>query len=325
MADALNDVNATVAPPKHLTVLGFIIGGILLFTLCVFVLMSSMITRLLHALGSSGRQGKRENHPKGCEGTREGITRFVFLGGHHFSFDSRKASFYQKWSTVENPRDPIRDTVIDVVAALSSSESNEYPTSKFSMCSSEYPPSSTYTSDLASNSSTVKAIPAISRQLTDAGNAAKPIRPPRPPTTESPALSDSVYLAFSDQPYVIVAPQPLTDNDLLPGSFRPKSPRKLLTSTEFVSLHLRITDGRLPPGMNRSSLDSHHSRTKSAPAMGRRNYLKIDIPPSKSLVSRKSHATPTKILDGKFFRLMTRFCWKTSRVIVMCRRAWYAA
>src|SRR5258705_13682485 len=35
-ADALN----ATAPPKHLVVLGFIIGGMLLFTLCVFVFMA---------------------------------------------------------------------------------------------------------------------------------------------------------------------------------------------------------------------------------------------------------------------------------------------
>ena len=295
-ADALNDANATVAPPKHLVVLGFIIGGILLFTLCVFVLMapSNSFAACAWLKRAAGERGKP---PKGYAREPEKALQDSSSWGGVTS-----PSTLGKLPSVETVKDreserPIRDTVIDVVAALSSSESNEYPTSKFSMCSSEYPPSSTYTSDLASNSSTVKAIPAISRQLTDADGATKPIRPPRPPTAESPALSDSVYLAFSDQPYVIVAPQPLTDNDLLPGL---KSPRKLLTSTEFVSLHLRITGGRLPPGMDRSSLDSHHSRTKSAPAMGRRNrmsYLKIDIPPSKSVVSRKSHATPMKIMD----------------------------
>jgi len=295
-AGALNDANATAATPKHFAVLGFIIGGILLFTLCVFLLMTPY-NSFAACAGLKRSAGKKGNPPKANMGEPEkGLRDSSSWGAVSSSSILGKLPSVKTVNGQESER-PIRDTVIDVVAVLSSSESNEYPTSKFSMCSSEYPPSSTYSSDLASNSSTVKAIPA--RQLTDAGYATKPIRPPRPPTAEGPALSDSVYLAFSDQPYVIVAPQPLTDNDLLPDAFRSKSPRKLLTSTEFVSLHL-LTDVRLPPGMNRSSLDSHHSRTKSAPAMGRRNrmsYLKIDIPPSKSLVSRKLHATPMKILD----------------------------
>ena len=288
--------NATAPASKHLAVLGIIIGGILLFTVCVFILMSpsDVFSGWFRFMRAGGKDGKSLNE----------------IGRETEKPPQDRAS----WVTIPNivgrpslegakeAERRVRDTVIEVVAALSASESKDYPTSKFSVCSSEYTPSSTYTSDLASNTSTVKALPIISKHLSDLRKVVKPNRPPRPPTTDSPCLSDSVYLACSDsdQPYVIVAPQPLTDDDFSPGVFVPKPSRRFLTSTEFVALHLRITGGHMPPGMKRSSLYSRHYRTKSAPALGQRkrtSCLKTNIPPSKSLVSEKPDTTSVKKLD----------------------------
>ena len=285
--------NATVPVSKHLTVLGIIIGGILFFTVCVFILMSpsDLLSGWFKRAG-----GKDDKIVRETEKPLHSRTSWVTIPS---------PSSIAEQSSLEGAKEAdrrVRDTVIEVVAALSASESKDYPTSKFSVCSSEYAPSSTYTSDLASNTSTVKALPMISKHFSDLGKVAKPNRPPRPPTTDSPRLSDSVYLACSDsdQPYVIVAPQPLTNDDFSPGIFAPKPSRKFLTSTEFVALHLRITGGHMPPGTKRSSLDSRHYRTKSAPALGQRkrtSCLKTNIPPSKSLVSEKPDATSIRKLD----------------------------
>ena len=73
------------------------------------------------------------------------------------------------------------------------------PISKFSICSSVYP-SSESTPESELDSDTPKS-------------QTSPVRPPRPPTADSPALSVSVYLACADQPYIIVAPQPFTGID----------------------------------------------------------------------------------------------------------------
>jgi hypothetical protein len=75
----------------------------------------------------------------------------------------------------------------------------------------------------------------------------RPVRPPRPPTADSPTLSESVYLACADQPYIVVAPQPFTDIDL--------------------------------------SLD-RHSRTRSAPLFGRATNDEISGMPESIVVQR---------------------------------------
>ena len=137
------------------------------------------------------------------------------------------------------------------------------PISKFSICSSVYPPSSESTSESEHGSNTPR-------------DQTSPVRPPRPPTADSPALSDSVYLACADQPYIIVAPQPFTDIDrgLDNSLVVPTGPK--IFSHDFLNMYTAPPNGlniysTLPytqpnPYPTSEFYDTRHSRTYSAPS-----------------------------------------------------------
>ncbi|KAF8814723.1 hypothetical protein BYT27DRAFT_7219637 [Phlegmacium glaucopus] len=140
------------------------------------------------------------------------------------------------------------------------------PISKFSICSSEYPPS--FASDSEPDPGTPKS-------------ETRPVRPPRPPTADSPALTESVYLACADQPYIIVAPQPFTDNDV--SLDRPPAiptGQEILTPREFLDMYAirpepTTTGGpnlykplsHLQPNTTPEIYDTRHSRNHSAPML----------------------------------------------------------
>jgi hypothetical protein len=104
-----------------------------------------------------------------------------------------------------------------------------------------------------------------------------PVRPPRPPTADSPALSESVYLACADQPYVIVAPQPFVDIDrsLDNQPTMPTGP-KILSPHDFLNMYAAHSNGsnmnttlpraRPNPNPTPEFYDTRHSRTYSAPS-----------------------------------------------------------
>ena len=137
------------------------------------------------------------------------------------------------------------------------------PISKFSICSSVYPLSSRSTSESEHDADTPRS-------------KTSPVRPPRPPTADSPALSDSVYLACADQPYIIVAPQPFTDTDrnLDNSPAIPTGPK--IFSHDFLNmyaappsdLNMNSTIPRTQPNPNPTPefYDTRHSRTYSAPS-----------------------------------------------------------
>ena len=134
--------------------------------------------------------------------------------------------------------------------------------SRFSICSSEYPPSSSLsTAEFELSPDTSKS-------------EAPPVRPPRPPTADSPTLSESVYLACADQPYIIVAPQPFTDIDLsLDNPLAVPTSQKILTPREFLDMYAvraepTSDDSNMNttlPNTTMESFDTRHSRTHSAP------------------------------------------------------------
>ena len=144
--------------------------------------------------------------------------------------------------------------------ANKNSANEKQPISKFSICSSVYSPSSSV-SDHGSDTPRSQI---------------SPVRPPRPPTADSPALSDSVYLACADQPYIIVAPQPFTDID---RSFDdslaiPTGPK--IFSHDFINMYAAHPNGlninstlprtQLNPNPTPEFYDTRHSRTYSAPS-----------------------------------------------------------
>jgi hypothetical protein len=138
------------------------------------------------------------------------------------------------------------------------------PLSKFSICSSVYSPSSQSTSESEHGSDTPRS-------------QTPPVRPPRPPTADSPALSDSVYLACVDQPYIIVAPQPFTDIDrsLDNSPAIPTGPKifshdylNMYAAHPTFGLNINSTLPRTQPNPNPTLefYDTRHSRTYSAPS-----------------------------------------------------------
>ena len=138
------------------------------------------------------------------------------------------------------------------------------PISKFSVCSSVYPSSSESTSESGHGADTPRS-------------QTSPVRPPRPPTADSPTLSESVYLACADQPYIIVAPQPFTeiDRSLNNSPALPTGPK--IFSHDLYAAHpngLNINstlNSMLPhtqpnPNPTPEFHDNRHSRTYSAPS-----------------------------------------------------------
>ena len=274
---------------RQLIVLGTIIGGIIFFAVCVFLLMSPVCSGLLFGCGKPNKATKETEID---EDLQEKVVKNT-----------------TSWVSIPNPSkraslETVKDTTTDITPALVSFGIDQVatPASKFSVCSSEYPPSSlssTTSSDLVSNASTIKATHPSTPQASDSDNTMTRIRPPRPPTADSPALSESVYLACSDsdQPYVIVAPQPLTEEDLQTDIAVSKSSRKLLTPSEFAALHVRIAMARLATSTTskRTSSLSRHSRTKSAPTIGQHHRNSVT---EGALATVKGIFSPRKSYGG---------------------------
>ncbi|KAH9478515.1 hypothetical protein JR316_0008970 [Psilocybe cubensis] len=257
--------NRTASPTKRVVILGSVIGSILLFTLCLFFILDPAITgRLFQLCHSRRRSASRVKENKDAVSSEDKwvpvapLTNAVPL-----------QSDRQTTQCIRNEGDLFTET-----AAPS-------PPSKFSMCSSEYSEPNRI-SALSSNSAYTST---PSRPTVSFVSGPTPTRPPRPPTADSPALTDSVYLACSDQPYVIVAPQSLTEAEL--NSNAPsKPPRRMLTPSEFFALHVPgilsgfgSSGGAPSKKQERSSTceshlssatkrESFHSRTKSAPLLG---------------------------------------------------------
>ena len=151
---------------------------------------------------------------------------------------------------------PFVDDPIEKSLFATKSPDNIKDVSKFSICSSEYSQS-------------------LSESEHDCGtpkNQTCPVRPPRPPTADSPALSESVYLAYADQPYIIVAPQPFTDDDLNHPAI-PTGPK--IFSRQFFNMY---SDSPVDSDINTTLplaqintipefYDTRHSRTYSAPLL----------------------------------------------------------
>ncbi len=287
--------------PRQFIVLGTIVGGIIFFAVCVFLLMSPICSGPLFGCGKPKKAIKKTENDEDLQ--------------------KKAVADTTSWVSIPNPSkrgslENVKDTIINIAPVLESFGLDEVatPASKFSVCSSEYPPSSltsTISSDLASSASTIKVTHLSTQQASDSDSTMSPIRPPRPPTADSPALSESVYFACSDsdQPYVIVAPQPLSEEDLQTGIAVSKSSRKILTASEFAALHVRIAIGRLAASTNkRTSSLSRHSRTKSAPAIGQHHRNSVTegaFATSKAIFfSRKScgGSAPTKKSVFKFIK-----------------------
>ncbi|KAF8875422.1 hypothetical protein CPB84DRAFT_1796555 [Gymnopilus junonius] len=242
--------------------LGSTVGGIIIVALCLFFLLGPKRNRrficLLRSSRSSMRKGKQD----------KGVSSESFVSRSVIRKMNNEVSADDKKSSMESSNENEKDVGID------NPSQSPQPSSKFSVCSTEYLSCSPRESAVSSgsDSSTVKGT---------STTASPPARPPRPPTADSPTLSDSVYLACSDKPYVIVAPQPLSEADLnsLPHT------QKILTPAEFLALHVPEILSSLPslaskldeedtpsedPGrrmlhaINRSS---SHFRTKSEPAL----------------------------------------------------------
>lgn len=275
-------------PSSRAVLLGSVVGGILLFTLCLFFLLNPRVSgKAGDFLRFTKRVAKRRRNDSSTKeippGSKEAA--WVSATGATFNPDERAGS-----ETPSSSPEKVKEKLAD--------PSGTPPTpalSKFSVYSaasayldtpSPTRPDSMTASDNTSTNGT--AIPNYDANAPcgDGSPSSTPPRPPRPPTADSPALSDSVYLACSDQPYVIVVPQRLSKMPVT-SEVPTTNSRKLLTPSEFITLHgagTAAADTRLGGGA--AALDtkpekdrcvsfqpnpkreSVHARTKSAPILG---------------------------------------------------------
>jgi len=260
---------------KHTAVvLGSVVGGIVLFILCLFFLIAPSITRKIFCCSWRSRKP-----PSGIMNTPEDQEKG---SNSQISLDAKSVPGTPNPAdrTLVNSPNTTQDAKLEKVKDLDELTS-QLPASKFSICSSDY-----VTSSRNSEVSLVSSPYAIMPSVTFAPS---PTRPPRPPTADSPALSESVYLACADKNYMIVTPEPLSGEDN-------SIPRKRhLTPSEFLALHVpgilagfslssSTTDVDKPANSSKkqdrasaiveltssrrsSSRSSRHSRTKSAPML----------------------------------------------------------
>ena len=270
-----NAVNGDMPSSNRMLIVGCIIGGIVFVAVLLFIMLDPSISERLCGIRRM-RPFKRAKPDRGISNIADPSfsKRSLDLPGSPDRtivgiLDARKAS--------PSPEKGGDDTLVDVDL-----NSHDPPASKFSICSSDYLSASTRDSGATTSSigaSTRAARPSVV-------TFASPTRPPRPPTADSPALSDSVYFACERQPYV-VSPQPPAH--LRGGTADSRGmPKKILTPSEFFALHVpgiisslmgsakgesgakdRIVSAVSTASAKRTSATgSQHSRTKSAPLLG---------------------------------------------------------
>lgn len=261
-------------PSQRALILGSVIGSILLFTLFLFIVLDPAITVQLCGICSVRRKPAKKNpkeESKEADTTVEkDITWADALAGPTPNLGD------DTFVEGEKPLPKIdkeEGTLLDPTSSQRKA-SSQSPPSKFSMCSSEYS-ESPRNSALSSNSAYV---PTKSATVSFKPGPT-PVRPPRPPTADSPALSESVYLAnaCAEQPYVVVAPRPITEADMK------TTPRRIMTPSEFFALHapnvlasLSSSSKKHDTSISRKDnatlsagkRESFHMRTISAPLLG---------------------------------------------------------
>jgi len=238
-----------ITPSTRIIVIASVIGGILSIALCVFLFTNPTLRRKLCGIFACKKR-KKSTNAKGV-------------------FPS---------SNVDQPPSPDRTLTEKIPSATKHDEGPgetldniappKNPASEFSVHSSEY----TDTPRVS-----ILASPGTSKPTTPVTFAPPPNSPPRPcrpPTEDSPALSDSVYLACSDQPYVIGAPRPFSEADMNNSS--PATNRKrLLTPSQFFALHVPGLLANLSISKSSASdaarkRESQHSPTKNTLLSGSR-------------------------------------------------------
>ena len=258
--------NATSASSRSTTnnflILALVIAGIVIFTLCLFLIMDP---RFIQALCSRRRRSGTQPRPKSIKAPSLVSTtpswRARRVPPPRFTEEDEKA-FSCKQADDQGTSTRKNDNSVF------------HPTSKFSVSNSEYDTTrDSYGSTLSVRTHELQATPLKSVPITHI-----PPRPPRPPTSDSPVLSDSVYLACGDRPYFIVEPQDLNekeDGERTNTSPSPSARTRILTPSEFAAMYasgaLSGSDSVpiLPPGLNdKDSIgddENRHSRTHSAP------------------------------------------------------------
>jgi hypothetical protein len=246
-----------ISTSTRVLVIASVIGGILSIALCLFLFFDPTLREKLSGIFGC-RKRKDPKYAKGISSSDD-----------KGSID-QPSSPQPDHTLVEKSPSPSKrenggdETLLDNVV------SPVTPPSKFSVYSSEYRRASILAGE--SNQGRIKPTGAV----TFASPPKSPSRPPRPPTADSPTLSDSVYLALSNQPYVIVAPQPLTEADMNSGTDR----KRMLTPSEFFALHVpgalanlhisksdRTSKALDRQGSATGTRESQHARTKSTPLM----------------------------------------------------------
>ena len=263
---------ATKTRAHRLVVFGSVIAGVIFLGLTLFLLLDPRMMRKLcgDKVDDNLPPSKQFYHRPAWNVSPISSSDFLYID------DAPEKTFFTK----KNPG----DAIIEVLP--------KQPTSKFSVCSSEY-------------------------SVSEDDTPKSPVRPPRPPTADSPTLSESVYLACADQPYIIVPPQPFTGIDHLDSAPATPTGQKILTPREFFNMYsqpasddsnssatLSCAQSNTPPELR----DTRHSRTHSAPLFGRSTNDKIIHIPEPTVVRRLLKHRKSRSASG--WAYPNRLPWK---------------
>ncbi|KAJ3543952.1 hypothetical protein NMY22_g2955 [Coprinellus aureogranulatus] len=169
-----------------LSIVGIVLGTLGGLTLLIFMLMDPRVSRTCRGQSANSKGIERIRSSKGL-GKRPISSWFPFPSSHHQHSSprvSRKAVSGQRRGLDMEARGNSEHTSL----------ANSCPRSKFSITSSDY--------ENMSRASTSSA-DTVLVENTRANESIPPIRPPRPPTADSPAtISDSVFFAPENQIYM---------------------------------------------------------------------------------------------------------------------------
>ncbi|KDR80144.1 hypothetical protein GALMADRAFT_277410 [Galerina marginata CBS 339.88] len=269
-SESSSSISNRTASSRRMVVLGSVIGSILLFTVFLFFLLDPSISRKAFRFFCKSRKSraKKIQREKATPAVHESWVSVVYLP------NTNDQTFTEEEKHDVRARD--KETSDPYI------QNHIAPSSKFSVCSSLYV-DSPGDSEVYSGISAEMERSAVNPRVSFAPGQ-KPVRPPRPPTADSPALSDSVYLACSDKPYVIVAPGTFSQINM-DSMTTVEAPKRNLTPSEFFALHVpgllaslstssswrkkadRISAISEKRGSHVTKRETNHSRTRSEPML----------------------------------------------------------
>ncbi|KAF8174057.1 hypothetical protein BJ912DRAFT_991006 [Pholiota molesta] len=221
--------NGSVNSSHRVLILGSVVGGILCVMLCIFFVLDPSVSARFLAYFSL-RKFRSSKKDRGISHMAEPSSSFMVNRG------SPERTFAGMNTSRLSPSPEKGEKGDRSISSI-----------QFSICSSDYLSAST-------RDSAITSITTASDDMMSHNSASG-----SPRVRPRPMLSDSVYLACSNQPYVIVEPPALRSADFTAAAADPP-PKKMLTPNEFFALHV--------PGIISSLVGNHASNNTSGSGGG---------------------------------------------------------